>query len=154
EHVVAPIKDTNTTGAIGLVSGEHIKIAAERLHVDRHTRHRLTPVNQYLRALRMGETDDLLDRQYRAGDIRDMGNRDEASARRELRLEFREVEPTGRVDPGKDKPSTDAPAQHLPGHDVGMVFELTDQYFVAGLKEGRTPALRHEVDRLGRTADE
>jgi hypothetical protein len=35
-----------------------------------------------------------------------------------------------------------------------MVLELADQYFVAGLEEGGTPALRDKVDRLRSAADE
>ena len=45
-------------------------------------------------------------------------------------------------------------AQHLPGHDVGVVLHVGDQDLVARRRRGAPEALRHQVDRLGGAAHE
>ncbi len=45
-------------------------------------------------------------------------------------------------------------AEQLPGDDIGMVFEQRQQNAVASLEVRAAPALRDQVDRLGRAAGE
>ena len=45
-------------------------------------------------------------------------------------------------------------AEHLPGHDVGVVLQLGDQHLVAGPEPRPGVALRHQIDGLGRAAHE
>jgi hypothetical protein len=49
---------------------------------------------------------------------------------------------------------TDLLGDHLPRHDVRMMLERREQDAVAGLELRPGPALRDEVDPLGRAADE
>ena len=45
-------------------------------------------------------------------------------------------------------------AYHLPGHDVRVVFQMSDQDFIAGPQQRPRIALRHQVDRFGGSAQE
>ena len=45
-------------------------------------------------------------------------------------------------------------AGELPGHDVAMMLQRGEQDAVAGLQMVPPPALRDQVDPLGRAADE
>ena len=45
-------------------------------------------------------------------------------------------------------------AQQLPRHDVGVVFQRRNQNLIAGLEARARKALRHQIHRLGRAADE
>ena len=46
-------------------------------------------------------------------------------------------------------------AQHLPGHDVGVVLEIGDEHLIARLAASeRAIALRDQIDGLGRAAHE
>ena len=40
-------------------------------------------------------------------------------------------------------------AQHLPRHDVGMMFEGGNEYFVPGFQKFAPPRLRDEINRFG-----
>ena len=60
--------------------------------------------------------------------------------------------------PGRDRRDHDLGAgtlsDYLPGHDVGVVFEMREQDLVAGLQVGPAPAFGDQVDALGGAADE
>src|SRR6202021_1079500 len=45
-------------------------------------------------------------------------------------------------------------AQHLPGDDVGVVFQARDDNFVAGLHVLAAPGLRDQIDAFGGAANE
>ncbi len=45
-------------------------------------------------------------------------------------------------------------AEHLPGHDVRVMFHRGDNDLIAGVQVGAAPTLRDEVDALGGTANE
>src|SRR5260370_7413974 len=45
-------------------------------------------------------------------------------------------------------------AQHLPGDDIGVMLHGGDEDFVAGLDLAAAESRGHEVDALGRSADE
>ena len=47
-----------------------------------------------------------------------------------------------------------APPAQLPGHDVAVMLERREQDAVAGPEIRPAPALRDQVDPLGRAADE
>ena len=102
----------------------------------------------------MGELDDGLDRHQGAGDVGELGDRDEPGARRQQRLERGEIEPAGRIDRRDHQAEAEPVAQQLPRHDVGVMLEVADHDLVAGFEKGRAPALRDEVDRLGGAAHE
>ena len=154
EQFVARPQHADPGRTVGLVAGEDIEIAAERAHIDRHARHRLTAVDQHLGAVRMRQLDDAFDRQRRAGHVRDMRHRDKPGARRQQRLETRQVEFAGVVGRRDDQLQAEPVAQLLPRHDVRVVLDIADDDFVAGFEAGRAPALRDEVDRLGGAAHE
>ena len=57
-------------------------------------------------------------------------------------LEFLEQELAGVVDRRDLEHDAEAVAQHLPGHDVGVVLQLGDHDLVAGLEDSRRPSCR------------
>ena len=83
-----------------------------------------------------------------------MRHRDKPGARRQQRLETREVEFAGVVGRRDDQLQPEPVAQLLPWHDVRVVLDIADDDFVAGFEARRAPALRDEVDRLRGAAHE
>ena len=154
EQLVAAVKHADAGRPIRLVAGKHIKIAVERLHVDVQPRGRLAPVDQHLRAMPVSEARDGFDRDKCPRRIGEVGHRDEPGSRRQQRLERGEIQAACHVDRRHDQSDPNAIAQQLPRHDVRVVLELADQHLIAGLEEGCAPALRNEVDALGRPAHE
>ncbi len=131
------------------MAGEDVEVAIERAQVDGNARRRLAAIDQHLGAGGVREPHDALDRQHCAGDIGDVGDRDELGARPDQRREFRHVEPAGGVDRRRHELDADTIAQQLPGHDVGVMLHDGEEHLIAGLQEGRTPAVGDEVDGLG-----
>ena len=58
------------------------------------------------------------------------------------------------VDRNHPQLGADLLAQHLPGHDVGMMLHRRDDDLVAGLEKRPAVTLRHQIDRLGGAAHE
>src|SRR5258708_12806033 len=86
--------------------------------------------------------------------VRDLGDGDEARPGTEQLLVLLEDDLTAIVDRGDTQMGALLCAQHLPGNDVGMVFNPTDDDLVVLADVAPAPTLRHEIDRFGRTADE
>ena len=123
-------------------------------HVDAHVRHRLRAVDQTRDAVSLGLLDHRLDRRDRAERIRHLRDRDELGPRAEQFLIFLEQDLAAVVDRSDAELRAFLGGELLPGHDVGVVLETADDDFVIGADVLPTPALRDQIDRLGRAADE
>ena len=73
---------------VGLVAGEGIEIGIECLNVDGKMNRGLAAIHQHRDAPRMGDADDVLDRNDGAERIRHLGDGDYFRARRKQLLEF------------------------------------------------------------------
>ena len=134
--------------------GEAVEIAIERLHVDDAVRHGLRAVEQYGYLELLGARDEPLHRHDRAERVGDVREREQASARTDEALEGCEVHFAGLRDRNHLELRAGLLADELPRHDVGVVLQRRNQDLVAGLQPRSRVALRDQVDRFGRAADE
>ena len=139
---------------VQLVAGEHVEVRTQRLHVDRPVHHSLGPVQQQLRPGCMCQGRDPRRRRHRAQHVGHVRDRDQAHPSvRQQRLERRHVELAG-IGHRRHPQFDPAPvAQHLPGHDVGVVLHLGDQHRLVRPQQ-RAVAVRDQVDGAGRAAGE
>ena len=87
--------------------------------------------------------------------VRDLGERDDPRPRAEQRLVLLEDRPGRASSTGATRRRAPfSAAELLPGDDVGVVLEPGDDDLVARADVAAAPALRDQVDRLGRAADE
>ena len=135
-----------------LVAGQHVEIGAERLHVDRHVTHGLGAVDQHTRAVAMRHLDHVARGRDGAERVGDMGEGDDARLRIEQRLVFVEQDVAAIVDRGDAERGALRVAEHLPRHDIRVMFEIGDDHLVALVDIPPAPGLGHEIDRLGRAA--
>jgi hypothetical protein len=136
------------------VSRERVEVAAERAHVDAAVRHGLRPVDEHGDLARVGEPDDALDRVDRAEGVRDVADGDELRPLREQGLEGVHLQLAAVVDRRDAQGRAGLLAEHLPGHDVGVVLEVGDQHLVARAHALPPEGPGHQVDGLGGVADE
>ena len=136
------------------MAGEDVKVAVDIPDIDRQMHGGLAAVDQHRDAARVGNFDDLLDRNDGAERVRHLRDRDQFGARRQRLLEFLdgEIALVVDIDPFDDGAVTFP--EEMPGHDVGMVLHDREHDFVAGLDVGLTPGRCHEIDRLGGVAGE
>ena len=92
--------------------------------------------------------------QHAAEHVGDMGQRHELRTRRQHGLERAEVDPVILGQRAHVDHRTSAFGNHLPGHDVRMVFKRGQHDAVACRQARHAPARSDEVDRLGRAAHE
>ena len=86
--------------------------------------------------------------------VRNVRDRDELRPRPEQLREFVEQQLAAIVDRGDAQLRALFFAQHLPGHDVGVVLHGGDQDFVACADVLAAVGLRDQVDAFGGAADE
>ena len=141
-------------GREDLVAGEHEEVGVERLHVDAHVRDRLRAVHQRPGAHRMRGLDDLVHRHDGAERVRNLRDRDQLGAVVEQLSVFIQQDLAAVVHRDHAELRALLGGELLPRHDVGVVLEVREDDLVARAEVGATPALRHEVDRLGRAAHE
>ena len=154
ENRLLAVDDADARRREHLVPGEHEEVGVERLHVGAHVRHRLRAVDEHQRAVAMGDGDHLARRRHRAERVRDLRQRDDARLRPEQLLVFVEHHVAAVVDRRDAQLRAGLEAELLPGHDIGVVLEPGDDDLVARLHIAPAPALRDEVDPLGRAAHE
>ena len=140
--------------AVDLVRRENVEIAIERGDVDRQARRRLAAVEQQLRADLVREPRGAAGVEDRAEHVRDMGESDQLVRFGEHRLGRVEVDAAVVGQRADVDVRTDLAGDDLPRHDVRMMLERRQQDAVAGAQVGAAPAVRDEVDRLGRAARE
>ena len=106
---------------------EGVEITAEILHVDGHVGRRLSAVDDYLGSGCASNPGDLPNRIQSPRHIRDMGERDDLRAGRDLILPL-EKAPFGGGNPAEMGACFGG--EHLPGDDIGVVFHLRDEDFI------------------------
>ena len=140
--------------AVELVAREGVEIAAERRDIDRQPRDRLAPVDQELGADRVREIGGALHVEHRAEHVRNVRQCDQFMLRGQHALGGVEIDATVFGERADVDDEAGALADQLPRHDVAVMLERREQDAVAGLEVGQPPALRDEIDRLGRAAHE
>jgi hypothetical protein len=122
--------------------------------VDREVADRLGAVDQDARVVAVGERRHLLDGRHGSEHVRGMAEGDELRPRAEQVLERRHVDPAALVERDDFEIRPLVVGEQLPGHDVRVVLERRQDDLVARADVRPPPALRDEVDRLGRAAHE
>jgi hypothetical protein len=136
------------------VAGERQEVDAQLDDVDRHVRNALGGVEQDQRPRVMSEPGDLRDRVDGADRVADVVDGQQPRALRQPNAEVVEVEAAVIGDGYVLERGTGLRGKLLPGHQVGVVLHLGREKQVAGAHVGATPAVGHQVDGLGRIADE
>ena len=154
EQLLTAEDGADAGGGEDLVPGEHEEVTPQRLHVDRHVRDRLRPVEQHERAVAMRHVDHLLRGHDGAERVGDLGHRHDARLRTEELLVLLEDDLPAVVDRRDAQVRTLLGAEHLPRYDVGVVLQPGEHHLVAGFDVAPTPALRDQIDPLRRAADE
>ena len=117
-------------------------------------RHRLRSVQQNRHPARVGELDDFFHRHHGSKRVGDMGNRNELGPLVEQPAKLIEHQLAIVIDRNDSETRAHLLAEHLPGHDVGMVLHGGHDNFIARAEKLPPIALRHEIDRLGGAANE
>ena len=154
EQALAGPEDADAGGAVELVPRKHVEITIERGHVERHARRGLAAVEQQLRAHAMRQIGGAAGVEHRAQHVGEMRQRNQFVARRQHRLERVAIDPSVLGQRADVDDGTGAFGDHLPGHDVGMMLQLREHDPVAFAQVRHAPALRHQIDALGRAAHE
>ena len=134
DHTLA-VKHADAGWPVGLVTGEHVEIAIQSLHIDRHPGRGLAAADQHLGARSVDKPHNGLDSRDMAGDIRNVSDGDELGASAKAVLESVKIQRTPIVDRNNDKLDPDTIAQQLPRNDIGMVLKLGEHHLVAGVKK-------------------
>jgi hypothetical protein len=115
----------------------------------------LSPVHNHDRSLLVRPSREPLDRVDRPERVRDEVIRDNFDiAVASDRVELRQVELPALVEVDHSERRT-GPLRHvLPGNEVRVVLELSDDDDVAGLQVDEAPGIRDEVEPLRRTSNE
>ena len=136
-----------------LVPREHEEIAADLLHVHRHVRHGLRPVDQHPRVVAFGGAGHLRHRQHRADAVRSLRERDQLGARAKQSLVSFQHHLAAVVHRNHTDNGALLLGDQLPRHNVGVMLQRRDDDLVARLQELAPVRLRDEVDAFGRAAD-
>jgi hypothetical protein len=101
----------------------------------------------------MGKLGGVTGVEHRTQHVRDMGKRHELVRRRQHSLYRVKIDPAVRGQRGDVDCNAGAVPQQLPRNDVAVMLQRREQDAVACL-EVVAPAVRDEIDRLGRAAHE
>ena len=134
--------------------GERVEVTVEVADVQRQMWRGLGAVDQHDGATLVGQCGQFLCRIDGAESVGDVREGDDPSASGQQAFEFVASERAGVVDRCNLQDCAGRLAEHLPGHDVGMVLHLRDQDLVARSKLAAPPGLSDEVDRFGGIAGE
>ncbi len=135
------------------MAGEDVEVGAQRLDVDRQVDDALGAVDDDLGAHGMGLGGDGAHIVEGAQHIRHLGDGDDLGLRRQHVFEGRHIERTVVEDGDIAQDAALALAQHVPGHDIGVVLHLGGQDLIAGLQP-LAPGPGDQVDGLGRRLGE
>ena len=154
QQVLPAPEDADPGGAVHLVPGHGVEVAAQVRRRDAQVRGRLRPVHHHERAVLPRRRRHLPHRVHRPQRVRDMHQRDDLHAGRQPAPEVVEVEFAGVGDRNRRDPRADRLGDHLPGNDVGVVLHLGDQHLVALAERVAPQAGGREVQPLGGAPDE
>src|ERR1700693_3569024 len=151
EDVGLAVNDADPRWCKHLVPGKDIKITIEKLHVHRHVRYSLRPVQDHGRAVVMGHFNHFPRWRHRTEGIGNLCNRNQARARpKKLRI-FIEKNLAGIIDWSDAQTRAFFRAKHLPRHDIGMMFEPGDHDLIVFL-DVPSPALSDQIDAFSGAA--
>ena len=148
------IDDADAGGRKHLMPGENVEVAVQRLHVHTHMRDGLRTVDQNLGAMAVRGLYHGLRGNDGTERVGHLWKRNQARARAKQLFVFIEKNLATVVDGRDTQLGALFPAQHLPGHDVGVVLEPGDHDLVVLLDVLPSPALGHQVDALGCATNE
>ena len=149
QQLLAADERADARGAVHLVAGEGVEVAAERLHVHRQVRRGLGAVHHRHRARRPASRRDLGHVVDGAQGVGDVGHGDDLGARAQLGVEVVHVQfAVGEHRHGAQL-GAETRTRQLPRHDVGVVLHVRDEHFVAFAKHQRRVARGHQIDGLG-----
>ena len=149
QQFLPPPEDADPGGAVHLVAGHGVEVAAQFPHFDAQVRGRLRPVHHHERAVLPRRLRHLPHRVHRPQRVRDMHQRNDLHARGQAAAEVVEVEFAGVGDGNRRDPGADRFGHHLPGHDVGVVLHLGDQHLVTLAQRVAPQTGGREVQPLG-----
>ena len=145
----------NARWPVKLMAGEAVEIAANGSNIHAPMHHGLRPIQQNLRTMRMGQRHHTFNRRDGTQHIGHMRERDQPHlAIGKLGGQVFHVQFAG------IRHTTDAQGiaafitQHLPGHDIGMVFKLGNQHRLIRAHHAAAPAMRDQIDRFRAVARE
>lgn len=136
------------------MAGKDIEVAIERLDIDRHMRHGLGAIDEHAGAMAMRDRDHLLHGCHRPERVRDLRQRNNPCFRRQQLGIFLQNHLAAVIDRGHPQDRAGVGAEHLPGHDVGVMVEPGDYNLIALPDIAAAPGLRDKIDGLGRAARE
>ena len=123
------------------------EVAPHRLHIDRAMAGRLRRVDQRGHAERPGARAQFRGGIDRAHGVGDMGKRENFHLRGEQLIQPREVQQAVvALDGQESEHGAGALGQHLPWHEVRVVFELGQEDFVPRPDVAAAPGRGHEID--------
>ena len=130
------------------MAGKGEKVAVDRLHVNRHVRNALGPIDAEHRPLRMRHLAKFHHRINCAQDVRHMRHGHQlGTGTNELRRLFH-IELALRRDANIAHRRPRAPGDLLPGYDVAVMLHHRGDHFVASLQLIQAPGVGHQVQRL------
>ena len=148
------IQDTDTGRTVNLMTGEHIELGIQILHIHFQMGNGLRSVDQYRNLVIMGFFSDLLYRIDRTEHIRHMCNRDKFCPFRKKTTERIHAQLAFFIHRNHFQRDPFTGSLYLPGNDIGMVFHHRNDHFVAGRHTFVGKAGSNQVDRLCRPTRE
>lgn len=150
-----PYKTPIPVGPIILWPLKAKKVGVQRLHVNGHVGDALRAIHQHQRASGVRLPGDFRHRVDRAQDIGYMGERHQPDpAFIQHPGEGVHVERAVLTQRHITNRKSLFGGQHLPGHDIRVVFHDGRQHDIAGLQVGTAPGLRDQIDAFGGAACE
>ncbi|CRQ92583.1 hypothetical protein PAERUG_E5_London_17_VIM_2_12_12_05383 [Pseudomonas aeruginosa] len=143
----------DAVGAVELVAGECVEVAAQARQVVASVDAALGAVHQGPGTALAGQLDQLHHRLPGAENVGQLADRQQAGTLADDMASLLQVDHPALVQRQYAQDQAAAQGQLLPGKQVGMVFQGTDQQFVAR-PEMPLQAIGHQVDRLCGTAGE
>ena len=146
QQVCLAVQDPDAGGTKQLVPGEHVEVTVQASHVHTHVGDRLGAVQQHGYALGVGQLHDTLGGHDSAKSVGDVGDGHQLGAGAQHRLELVHQQLTGLVDGDHSQYGPLFLAKDLPRNDVGVVFHVGDDNFIAGAYVLLAVGLGHQVD--------
>jgi len=117
-------------------------------------RHGLGAIDEHAGAMAMRDRDHFLCRRHCPECIRDLRQRYEPRFRRQQLRIFLQNHLAAVIDRSNPQDRAHIGAEHLPRHDIGVMFEPGDDDLVAFPHITAAPGLGHEIDGFSRAARE
>ena len=141
-----PYKTPDAGGTKQLVTGEHVEVAVQASYVHLHVRDRLGSVQKDGYALGVRQFNDAFGGHDSAKSVGDVGDGHQLGAGAQHRLELVHQQLAGLVDGDHSQYGPLFLAKDLPRNDVGVVFHVGDDNFIAGAYVLLAEGLGHQVD--------